>query len=81
MRSLSLLARKDTQWFMHIDSLSDFQVVSFLGRGTFGDVFGAQSEKVVLIEWTGILIEWTVDRFRNVFCVFADGVVSCSQVP
>ena len=46
MRSMSMLARKDTQWFIHIDSLEDFEVVSFLGRGTFGDVFGARSKKV-----------------------------------
>lgn len=48
MRSMSLLARKETPWYTYIDSLVDFEVVSVLGRGTFGDVFEAKHKKVVM---------------------------------
>lgn len=47
MRSQSLLARKETYRFRYIPSLEDYTAVAILGRGTFGDVFAAQSKSDV----------------------------------
>lgn len=48
MRKMSMLARKETSWYTYIESLEDFRVIDFLGRGTFGDVFLAQSTSTKL---------------------------------